>query len=89
MRTTGVPLLDWRKSSVCSMLRVAVSDCRGRLVYLCPVSAVSFVAVRVGHVTIRMDCEVVGVVDRELSRAVVVYLRGKGLAWPSEAPRPS
>jgi hypothetical protein len=33
-----------------------------------------------------MDCEVVGVVDQELSRAVVVYLRGKGLAWPSESP---
>jgi hypothetical protein len=60
--------------------------CRGRWVYLCPVSAVSFVAVWVGRVTIRMDCEVVGVVDRELSRAVVDYLRGKGLAWPSESP---
>jgi hypothetical protein len=33
-----------------------------------------------------MDFEVVGMVDKELSRAVVVYLRGKGLAWPSASP---
>ncbi|MBO0822769.1 MAG: hypothetical protein J2P27_02790 [Actinobacteria bacterium] len=33
-----------------------------------------------------MNYEVVGVVDRELSRAVVVYLRGRGLAWPSASP---
>ena len=32
------------------------------------------------------DCEVVGVVDEELSRAVVVYLRGSGLAWPHTSP---
>jgi len=36
--------------------------------------------------TIRMDCGVVGVVDNELSRAVVVYLRGSGLAWPHASP---
>jgi hypothetical protein len=39
-----------------------------------------------GRVTIRVDCEEAGVVDRELSRAVVVYLRGSGLAWPSASP---
>jgi hypothetical protein len=33
-----------------------------------------------------MDREVVGVEDRELSRAVVVYLRGSGLAWPHASP---
>jgi hypothetical protein len=33
-----------------------------------------------------MDREEVGVVDRELSRAVVVYLRGSGLAWPRSSP---
>ena len=32
------------------------------------------------------DCDVVGVVDEELSRAVVVYLRGSGLAWPHTSP---
>jgi hypothetical protein len=30
--------------------------------------------------------EAAGVVDRELSRAVVAYLRGSGLAWPTETP---
>jgi hypothetical protein len=29
---------------------------------------------------------VIGVVDAELSRAVVVYIRGSGLAWPHQSP---